>query len=74
MFQLIEYIDKDKTANLNDYKQPNSTWFASYHLAAASWEHLSYDNVSQTVTFTANNNSDTAVSYTHLTLPTNREV
>jgi len=59
MFQLIEYVDKDNTANLNDYKTPNSTWFGSYSLSSASWKNLTFDGDSQTVVFTASNDSHT---------------
>jgi len=65
IFQLIEYVDKDNTANMNDYQQPNSTstWFGFYSLAEASWHDLSFDNVSHTVTFTANNDSLTVLPF-----------
>jgi len=57
-FQLIEYVDKDNTADMNDYKLPNSSWFGSYDLSAAAWKDLTFDNVSQTVMFTANNDNN----------------
>ena len=57
IFQLIQYVDKDNTADMDDYQQPNSTWFDFYDLSAASWKDLTFDNVSHTITFTANNDS-----------------
>jgi len=57
IFQLIQYVDKDNTANMDDYQQLNSTWFDFYDLSAASWNDLTFDNVSHTLTFTAINDS-----------------
>ena len=61
--QLIQYVDKDNTANMDDYQQFNSTWFEFYNLSAASWKDLVYDNVTHTVTFTANNDSQTVLPF-----------
>lgn len=66
IFQLIEYIDKDNAADINEYQQPNSTstWFGFYNLAEASWKDLSCNNVSNsTVLFTANNESHTVLPF-----------
>jgi len=63
MFQLIEYVDKDNSADMNDYQQPDSTWFGFYDLSAAYWKDLSFDNVSNTVIFTADNESATVLPF-----------
>ena len=63
IFQLIEYVDKDNSADLSDYQQPNATWFGSYQLSAASWNSLTFDNVTQTVTMTASNDSTTILPF-----------
>ena len=61
--QLIEYVDKDNTADLDDYKRPNSTWFGSYDLSMASWDSVTFDNTSRNVIFTANNDSQTVLPF-----------
>ena len=63
IFQLIQYVDKDNTADMDDYQQPNSTWFDFYDLSAAAWKDLTFDNVSQTVTFTAVNDSQNILPF-----------
>ena len=63
MFQLIQYVDKDNTADMNDYQAPNATWFDFYDLSATYWKDLTFDNVSHTVTFTANNDSQTNLPF-----------
>ena len=63
MFQLIEYVDKDNSADLSHYQQPNATWFGSYKLSAASWNDLTFNNVTQTVTMTASNDSTTVLPF-----------
>lgn len=55
--RLFQYVDKDDTADMDDYRQSNSSWFDSYDLSAASWQDLTFDNVSHTVTYTTNNDS-----------------
>jgi len=62
-FQLIEYVDKQNTADMDDYSSLNSTWFGLYSLAEATWNDLSFDNVSNTVVFTADNGSLTVLPF-----------
>jgi len=62
-FQVIEYVDKLNSADLSDYQQPNATWFDSYDLSTASWNNLTFDNVSQTVTLRAVNDTSTVLPF-----------
>ena len=56
-------MDKDNSADMNDYQQLNSTWFGFYNLAEAAWSDLLFDNVSKTVVFRANNDSLTVLPF-----------
>ena len=53
--QLIEYVDKYNVADMDEYESNSSFHF--YDLSQASWTDMSFDSVSRTVLFTANNDS-----------------
>jgi len=48
---------------MNDYQETNATWFDFYNLSDASWKDLTFDSVSHTVTFMANNDSQTVLPF-----------